>query len=148
MSNIFTEDDPIKTQQNFAHLSITLQSHHQSLIQKNNSLSDQNILASIHKMSSETMNELKDMKIQLEKERESNNELNKEILRMKIIENNRRGSGNRVMFSNTNGRRYTSDVNVNHNFDENAALIQDLDKDGDDGFCNSNKCKKNSYSWF
>lgn len=85
MQRIFTEENAQQRQQNIADLTNTLEKKHKEVTtvndEENNNLSvsDQRLLRSIHEMSKETKNELKEMRQQLDEERKINGELRSKI---------------------------------------------------------------------
>ena len=85
MQRIFTEENAQQRQQNIADLTSTLEKKHKEVTNLNDkgdnnlSVSDQRLLRSIHEMSKETKNELKEMRQQLDEERKINGELRSKI---------------------------------------------------------------------
>jgi len=85
MQRIFTEENAQQRQQNIADLTSTLEKKHAEVTNLNDngdnnlSISDQRLLRSIHEMSKETKNELKEMRQQLDEERKINNELRSKV---------------------------------------------------------------------
>lgn len=85
MQRIFTEENAQQRQQNIADLTSTLERKHKEVTDFNEagdnnlSVSDQRLLRSIHEMSKETKNELKEMRQQLDEERKINSELRGKI---------------------------------------------------------------------
>ena len=85
MQRIFTEENAQQRQQNIADLTSTLDMKHKEVTNMNESgdnnlsVSDQRLLRSIHEMSKETKNELKEMRQQLEEEKKINNDLRGKI---------------------------------------------------------------------
>ena len=85
MQRIFTEENAQQRQQNIADLTSTLEKKHKEVTTVNDktdnnlSVSDQRLLRSIHEMSKETKNELKEMRQQLDEERKINGELRSKI---------------------------------------------------------------------
>eukprot|EP01084_Bolivina_argentea_P199736 341718_1 len=84
MQRIFTEENAQQRQQNISELTSTLKSKHEEVKNQDSSnldASDQRILRSIHEMSKETKNELKEMRKALDKERKLNVELRDKVKR-------------------------------------------------------------------
>eukprot|EP01083_Nonionella_stella_P228701 810289_1 len=77
MQRIFTEENAAERQRNIEDLTSTLDKKHREVTNLNEESKDedQDLLRSIHEMSKETKNELKEMRQQLDEERKINTEL-------------------------------------------------------------------------
>ena len=83
MQRIFTEENAQERQQNIEDLTSTLDAKHRQIgsVQSGNNENDESLLKSIHEISKETVNELKEMRKQLDEERRINTELRRKMRR-------------------------------------------------------------------